>query len=86
MVEKTRNQVYRQRYRGFESHPLRQKLCQQSAFRLLAFLFQFGAKPKPLSIASGEVRFAFHCNVVGFIDKHFSETVDFSPTPEYNIR
>ena len=56
----TRNQVYRQRYRGFESHPLRQKPCQQSAFRLLAFLFQFGAKPKPLSIASGEVRFAFH--------------------------
>ena len=26
----TRNQVYRQRYRGFESHPLRQK--QRNAF------------------------------------------------------
>ena len=26
-------------------------------FRLLAFLFQFAAKPKPLSIASAEVSF-----------------------------
>ena len=32
MVEKTRNQVYRQRYRGFESHPLRQKKAHPSGW------------------------------------------------------
>ena len=35
-----RNQVYRQRYRGFESHPLRQKTQSASGFyRLQAFSF-----------------------------------------------
>ena len=32
-------------------------LASSRFFRLLAFLFQFGAKPKPLSIASAEVSF-----------------------------
>ena len=40
----TRNQVYRQRYRGFESHPLRQKgtALETQVSKAVPFLFLFG--------------------------------------------
>ena len=38
----TRNQVYRQRYRGFESHPLRQKKAHPSGW---AFFVNIAAGP-----------------------------------------